>query len=126
MDSNAHSGFFSYWSNLTNKVGVVVPEFLFRILASMRQWSFIDFAVPIALSSGKMKRPRFGAATGGFGFARPDPVRHVCVCNVADAGLAGITNILFEPLNLLVASRQIEGNLLDIAVLVVGNVPDLQ
>src|SRR5438128_6303159 len=57
MDSDTHSCFLGNRGNLTDEVCVVVPEFLFRILASMCKRALVDLAVPGALRGGQVERP---------------------------------------------------------------------
>src|SRR6202043_438888 len=88
--------------------------------------SFVRLAVPVALGCGEMESARRASSPCGFGLARPNAICHVRVSDVANAGLASVPNVLFEPLDFLVASGQIERYLLDVAVVVVRYVPDLQ
>ena len=57
MDSDTNPCFLGNWGNLTDEVGVVIPEFLFRILAPMCERSLVDLAVPRALRGSQVERP---------------------------------------------------------------------
>ena len=61
-----------------------------------------------------------------FLIARPDSVRHMRIGHIADAGLAGVANVLLQPFDFLIAAGQVQRDLFYVAVVVVGYVPDLQ
>src|SRR4051794_11689532 len=111
MDPDTHACLLSNRRNLTDEVSVVVPEFLLRILAPVGERSLVGLTVPITFSSGEMEGARLTAAACRFWFARPNAIRHVCVGDVRYAGFPGVSNVLLEPLDFLVSSRQIERDL---------------
>src|SRR5579864_3379122 len=126
MHTDEDALFFGYRDNLLNKVFVVIPDFLFRVDAAVRERTFEIFAGPVACRGVEVEGTGARAAARGFGGGTPDAVAHVSVRRVMQAGAAEVTQKILVMFDLLVAARKIERDFLHVVHVAVSDVPHEQ
>ena len=124
MNADAHAGLFGHRRHLLDEVGVVLPDLFLGEVAAVGKRLLPGLAVPNALFVGAGHIELAGRRAADVGAsAAPDAVAHVGVGGVVDAGLAEVADVLLVLFDLLVAARQIEGDLGHVVDAGVADVP---
>src|SRR4029077_2240572 len=113
MNADADARLLGHRDDLLDEVGVVLPDLFLAVDAPVGERTLEGLASPVAFRVGA------GEVQGGAGVparqdlatAAPDPVPHVSVSRVGNAGLPQVADVVEVLLDLFVASRQVERDL---------------
>src|SRR5262249_35336900 len=126
MNADEHALFLSHRYYLPNEVLIVVPDFLFRVDAAVRELAFELLARPVAGGIVQLEGARAGVAAGGFGRGTPDAVAHVRIGGVMETGAAQVAKEILVVFDLPVAAGKIKGHLVHVVDVAVADVPDAE
>src|SRR5262249_12120861 len=105
VEADEDSLAFRHGPDLADEVGVVVPQFLLAVDASVGQFALVGLLVPVALRAREVQSSRLDAPSTPGGTGAPDAVGHVGIGVVADPGRPQVAEEGAELCDLLVAAR---------------------